>query len=166
MQQSSEFDVPIDHYTGNIELNTIYAIYPQLVSINKKLSDQSLLTQERIELINAIKVKKLESHFRILNKKISLFSGKFTIYGFNDLALLVLNHYKDRVSTIIDKNKAGQTFEDITIQSIDNLVKNNDVIVITAINSKFINEIKVAIKKVNLKAKIISLNDAIDDVFG
>lgn len=72
------------------------------------------------------------------------------------MGLLILNNFKERVSGIIDKNKASQIIEGIKIQTID-VFNNNDFIIVTAINNEFIDEIEIEIKKMKLKNPIISL---------
>lgn len=155
LKQSLRFDLPIDHYTGNNEINKVLCVYPQLVFINKKLSDESILTKERQRLNAKIK---FENEFLFLSNRIKSFNSQIIIYGFNDLGLLIYENFINKVTTIIDKNKVGQKIDNIVIQSIDNLTYYNEqIFVITAVNQQYIQEIEEAINQKFHKNKIITL---------
>ncbi len=157
LSKSMDFAFPIDHYTGNHELINVYAIVPLLITINKKLSDQSNLRYEREELQKIAHEKRISSIYKILNNQIVLLSGNFSIYGFNELGLYIYKKYSNRVNSIIDKHKAGTIYEHIKIQKSYAMLEKSDVIIITAINEQFIQEIKFSIKKINPSANVISL---------
>ena len=144
-----------DHYTGNNEINKVLCVYPQLVFINKKLSDESILTKERQRLNAKIK---FENEFLFLSNRIKSFNSQIIIYGFNDLGLLIYENFINKVTTIIDKNKVGQKIDNIVIQSIDNLTYYNEqIFVLTAVNQQYIQEIEEAINQKFHKNKIITL---------
>lgn len=154
-EQSSNFILPIDHYTGNYRLNKILCLYPQCININRSLSDNSILTQERtIMHLN----EKFKNEFLFLSNKISNTNKNIIIYGFNDLGFLVYKKFQNRVSAIIDKNKFGYKIDNIQIKSIENITNcNNVVFVITAINENYINEIQDIINKKFEKNEIINI---------
>lgn len=158
LKQSLRFDVPIDHYTGNNKINKVLCVYPQLVFINKELSDESILTKER-QLLNS-KIK-FENEFLFLSNNIKNANSQIIIYGFNDLGLLIYENFITKVTTIIDKNKVGQKIDNLIIQSIDNLTNyNEEIFVITAVNNNANKEIrKDIIEKFGDKTKIYSIND-------
>lgn len=155
LKQSLRFDLPIDFYTGDNKLNKVLCVYPQLVFINKKLSDESILTKER-QILN-LKIK-FENEFLFLSNKIKNSNSQIIIYGFNDLGFLIYKSFITKVVTIIDKNKVGQKIDNIIIQSIDNLTNyNEEIFVITAVKVQYIREIEEAIKQKFNTSKIITL---------
>lgn len=155
LKQSSDFILPIDHYTGNNNLNNVLSVYPQIVYINNKLSDDSILVQERkIMSLN----EKFKNELLFLSNQINNTNKNIIIYGFNDLGFLVYKKFQNRVSAIIDKNKFGYKIDNIQIKSIENITNcNNVVFVITAINENYINEIQDIINKKFEKNEIINI---------
>lgn len=80
------------------------------------------------------------------------------LYGFNDLAKIFYEKKKSNIYAIIDKDKKGQYFNDIEIISLEDLeYKENTTFVITAINEKYIKEIKNKIIDSFPNATIINL---------
>lgn len=154
LKQSSDFILPIDHYTGNPFINNILCLYTQIIHINKKLSDGSILTQER-EIMYLIS--KFKNEFLFLSNKIKNSNSKILIYGFNDLGKLIYRKFKNRIVGIVDKNKVGQKVDDIRIKSIEDIINyNNEIFVVTALNQNYIQEIEEVINLKFKKNKIIS----------
>lgn len=81
------------------------------------------------------------------------------LYGFNDLAKKMIQRNKWNIIEIIDRNQAGDVYNDISIQSILEVsLTDNKIIIITAVNPIFIQQIKMDIIKINSNIRIISLN--------
>jgi glycosyl transferase family 25 len=158
LEQSSDFVLPIDHYTGNFLINNVYGVYPQLVAIKKELSDQSSLTVEREELRQQYKYKKVYKYYQLLRSTIDTRPlRQIILYGFNDLTKLIYTKYQHDIYAILDQQKHGQSYENMNIMTINELKMNNAVFIVCAINSNAIEEITNTILKYHKEATIISL---------
>lgn len=153
LEQSSTFILPIDHYTGNPFVNNVLCLYPQMVTINKNLSDNSVLMQERAQF----EFKKFEEPFRILSEKITNNKKKIAICGFNTLGLLLYRHYKTDVCAIIDKNKNMQQVDDLIVSTIEASKLSDCLFVVTAMNIIYIQEIVQSIRSYYPLNEIVSL---------
>lgn len=122
-----------------------------LISTNK--FEEELKRQHSIYLKNYIeKIKK--QLFKIDSNQ------EIILYGFNDLAKELYSKLQLKYSNIriIDKNKSGTKYKNITIASIENIILDKDkIIIICTINEIFTNEIKNSLSILNKDIKIISL---------
>ncbi|WP_428024382.1 glycosyltransferase family 25 protein [Arcobacter sp.] len=166
LKQSSEFDLPIDHYTGNSNLNNVLCIYPQLININSTLSDDSLLSIERKNIWEKIKKEEFTINLEIISYKLKNNTKKIIIYGFNDFAEEVYKKFYDKIAIIIDNNKNGLLIDNLKIKNLDTFYKEvtnveDFIFVITALNKKTVKDIKESIEQLYNKSKIISIHTTI-----
>lgn len=155
---TQDFILPIDHYTGDPSKINLFCIPEQIVHINKTLSDESLLTRERKEMIYKAKLLKFEHQITSLRSYINLQNYRLIIYGFNDLGQLVYEIYRKQIYAIVDMKKAGLSFDNKSICDIKDL-KNFDfkdtIFVVTALKKEYIIEITKNIKAI-CQSKIIT----------
>lgn len=157
LEQSQDYVLPIDHYTGDGQLNSMYAVTPQCAFIHNELSDISVITEERIHLKNEYWYKKYLPYFEKLRQKVDRTHGKIIIYGLNGLGEMCFKNFSSKVSSLVDKNKAGKDCDNKTISNIENLNYFNETFLITAIDPKTIKEIERTIKRKFNDANIVSL---------
>ncbi len=123
---------------------------------------KALLDDNFEEVLKKQHKKYLDFYIKKLNLKLKTINTKkhIILYGFNDLAKelykTVINKF-DNIE-IIDKNKAGNSYKNTQIKSIEETLLSQDkIIVICTINEIFIKEIKKTILNMNKDIQIISL---------
>lgn len=115
---------------------------------------EEVLKRQHKEYLNFY-IKKLNTKLKTINTK-----KHIIFYGFNDLAKELYKTVVNKFNNIeiIDKNKAGSSYKNTQIKSIEKTILNqNKIIVICTINEIFIKEIKKTISTINKDIQIISL---------
>jgi len=147
LEKTSEFEESVDFYTGNYHLNNILCLLPNVTTVNKDLE------------LGTLQIPRQEKYFQRLLQKVNPFNGKIIIYGYNLLGTMLLQHYGDKVTFIVDSNKAGQKIDDKLIKKIEEIDYRNELFVITGQYDTTIREIASAIQGRFPNAQWVSLLD-------
>lgn len=116
-------------------------------------------TNRKISKDEIIKIKsKYPKAFEDYKNFIESSKLNIAIYGLNDFGLLIYETFKPRVKYIIDENKAGGFLDNIKIIKLEELKDHNILIVICAIDSKYLIDIHKKFKKLNFTNYIDRIN--------
>jgi len=148
LEKTSEFEDSVDFYTGDYRVNNILCLYPNIATTNKNLE------------MGTLEGPRFEKYFQRLVQKTDGYAGNIIVYGCNSLGEMLLQHYgNDKVSFMIDKNRAGEIVNGKIAKKLEDIDYNNELFVISARNEIFIEEIAKAIQQRFPNALWVSLLD-------
>jgi GR25 family glycosyltransferase involved in LPS biosynthesis len=151
LEKTSEFWESVDFYTGDYRINNILCLYPNITTINKNME------------MGTLEGPRFEKYFQRLVQKADGYTGNIIVYGCNSLGATLLQHYgDDKVSFMIDKNRAGEMINGKIVKKLEDIDYNNELFVISARNDIFIGEIAKAIQQRFPNAFWVSLSDNYD----